>query len=408
MFRRASIAAVLLLSMASAANAGRWTQTGSLPDGYSDHAVVFWNGYFYQTGGSSATHGAASGTNVFYTQLQSGGLVGVWNATTSLPIAVLDHASVAANGYVYVMGGEAYSAMEGEIVSSAVYYAKTNSNGSLGAWQTANALPNPAYMLSASVWNNTIYVVGGTDNEIFYSNVYSATIQSNGSLSAWTQQASLPVAVVGQAQIANGALYVVGGAVESDSEVTATVYYTKINADGSLAGWSQTTALPQAETGLGAIVSGGTVYSLGGWNPSGPTNGLYIAAVLGGGSLGAWTVGTALPAAFYSGGTVSTGTYVFVTGGISTNGVSSLVFSMALPSPPATPVLSAPVSGTNGFQFTLTSTTNTGFGILASTNLANWTNIGWGFTDTNGSLTFEDTNAAGVSNRFYRAYWPLP
>jgi hypothetical protein len=76
---------------------------------------------------------------------------------------------------------------------------------------------------------------------------------------------------------------------------------------------------------------------------------------------------------------------------------------------PTPPVLSAAVFGTNGyFQIKLTSTTNTGFEIQASTNLANWTNIGSGYTDTNGSLIIQDTNAAGFSNRFYRAHWPLP
>jgi hypothetical protein len=65
--------------------------------------------------------------------------------------------------------------------------------------------------------------------------------------------------------------------------------------------------------------------------------------------------------------------------------------------------------GTNGnLQFQLSSTTNTGFGIQASTNLADWTNIGSGFTDTNGWLFFEDTNSAGFPSRYYRAYWPLP
>jgi hypothetical protein len=41
--------------------------------------------------------------------------------------------------------------------------------------------------------------------------------------------------------------------------------------------------------------------------------------------------------------------------------------------------------GTNrNFQFKLSSTTNTGFGIQASTNLASWISIGSGTTDTNG------------------------
>jgi hypothetical protein len=77
--------------------------------------------------------------------------------------------------------------------------------------------------------------------------------------------------------------------------------------------------------------------------------------------------------------------------------------------PPAIPVLTPLGFGTNGnFQFKLASTTNTGFGIQASTNLADWTGIGSGFTDTNGSFIFQDTNAASFPRRFYRGYWPLP
>ncbi len=81
---------------------------------------------------------------------------------------------------------------------------------------------------------------------------------------------------------------------------------------------------------------------------------------------------------------------------------------MALPLPPAAPQFVSR-SFTNGnFQLQLASSTNTGFGLLASTNLTAWTNIGWGFTGTNGLLSFQDTNAAKFPKRFYRAYWPLP
>jgi hypothetical protein len=77
--------------------------------------------------------------------------------------------------------------------------------------------------------------------------------------------------------------------------------------------------------------------------------------------------------------------------------------------PPAPPVLTSLGFGTNGnFQLKLSSTTNTDFGILASTNLTNWTSIGSGTTDTNGLLFFQDTNATGFPRRWYRAYWPLP
>ena len=104
-----------------------------------------------------------------------------------------------------------------------------------------------------------------------------------------------------------------------------------------------------------------------------------------------------------------TDSHIFLSGGQSITQTESAVYSMALPSPPAAPALTSQGFGTNGhFQLKLTSDMNTGFGILASTNLTDWTPIGTGFTDTNGVLSFEDANAASFPRRFYRAYWPLP
>jgi hypothetical protein len=75
----------------------------------------------------------------------------------------------------------------------------------------------------------------------------------------------------------------------------------------------------------------------------------------------------------------------------------------------AAPVLTGPGFGTNGdFEFTLTSTANTVFAIEASTDLLNWTDIGSSQTDAGGLMLFQDTNAAGFPNRYYRARWPGP
>jgi hypothetical protein len=83
-------------------------------------------------------------------------------------------------------------------------------------------------------------------------------------------------------------------------------------------------------------------------------------------------------------------------------------YSVVTPSP-ATPVLTSPTFGTNGnFQFILSSTANSGYGIQASTDLATWIDIGAGTTDISGMLLFQDTNTSAFPFRFYRAYWPLP
>ena len=204
-------------------------------------------------------------------------------------------------------------------------------------------------------------------------------------------------------------LYVLGGGPQSPS---TNVYYSRINGDGTLAGWNQTVSLPQPLIWLGAVAAQGKIFVACGQNVNRYVNNSYSASVAGDGSLGAWSEGPLLPQPMeLMAMTVADG-YIFVAGGIGgPEGITIFneVYSLALPPPPTVPILSPQRSGTNGaFQLILTSTTNTGFGLLDSTNLTTWSNIGWGFTGTNGSLLLQDTNATLFPNRFYRAYWPLP
>ena len=77
--------------------------------------------------------------------------------------------------------------------------------------------------------------------------------------------------------------------------------------------------------------------------------------------------------------------------------------------PPANIVLKLAAWGTNGlFQFKVSSATNLNFSIQASTNLITWANIASGYTDTNGLLFIQDSNAASFMKRFYRAAWTSP
>jgi hypothetical protein len=73
---------------------------------------------------------------------------------------------------------------------------------------------------------------------------------------------------------------------------------------------------------------------------------------------------------------------------------------------PATPVLARAGITNKMFTLKLASTPMTGFRIEASTNMLNWTNIGSGYTSTNGFLLFQDTNT-NLPYRFYRGRWPL-
>ena len=124
---------------------------------------------------------------------------------------------------------------------------------------------------------------------------------------------------------------------------------------------------------------------MGGSDGLGNISSFYIAAVNGNGSLGSWSSGTSLPLPIYTFAVANNNSYIFLTGGEDNyNNAQSTVYSMALPAPPVVPTLTARNFTNGNFQLQLASHTNTGFGLLASPDLINWTNLGWGFTDTNG------------------------
>jgi len=315
---------------------------------------------------------------------------------------------VAADGYLYVLGGDQYNG-SALTVSSQVLSSVINLDGSLGAWRTNTPLPLAVSSMGVAVWNHTIYVMGGINSQAFLisSQVFSATIQSNGTLSAWSTLTPLPSGLEAQGAAANGVLYAFGG-TDGTSYLTA-VYYSAINPDGSLAGWNQTTALPHPSVYLGSAAGSGYVFSTGGSDGTNTLSSLYLAPVMGGGAAGAWSNGPALPQPLEIFGCAVAGSNLYVAGGQNSGGAQSTVYSLPLPTAPISANLTGEGRSTNGnFQFKLSSSPNTGFGLRASPDLSNWTTIGWGFTDTNGSLTLQDTNTTAASSRFYRTYWPLP
>ncbi len=323
-----------------AATSYRDATSGWIPLLFSEHSLCHASGFLYHTGGWSANFGESN--KALYSQVQANGTVDNWNTTSPLPDAVLDHAGVAANGFVYVLGGN-HVIPDGSDwgshyeISNVVYYAKINADGSLGPWLTASPLPQPIFWLSASAWNGRIYVIGGWNGSSLSNAVYSANIQTDGSLSPWVVQRVLPDAVYTQAQVSNGLLYVLGGMVNGATQVQNNVYYTRINVDGTLAPWNAGTPLPLPLANFGAVASGGRIYITGGWNGATQTKGFYSAPVGANGAIGSWSANTPLPLILHQHAMASSEQHIFLSGGVSNIGVEGNVYSK-----PLLPLLSTP------------------------------------------------------------------
>ncbi len=361
--RTAGAALILSLLCVPLCGEAAFTPTAPLPDLVYGHALVNTNGYLYNIGGLSGTVGWQGGLHVYVAAVQPGGGAGAWSATTPLPQATFFHSAVAVNGVVYVFGGWHY--VNGLAPSAAVYWSRANPDGTLGAWQSGPDLPQTLFFLSAAAWNGRIYVTGGWNpsNGTLSGQVYSAAIQQDGSLGAWRVETALPEAVYTHAAVSDGTLYVLGGVANGGNEIENIVYYSRINADGSLSAWSTTTPMPQALANHAAAVADGYVIVSGGWTGASASGAAVQAPVNPDGTLGSWTGFASLPDPIYLHAETAAGGWLYISGGNDGEHSQSAVYSAPLPAA-SSPLLTSLAVGQPQFGASpLFVSTNTAFSL---------------------------------------------
>jgi hypothetical protein len=266
-----------------------WSSGSAFGTGLYGATSVTANGYVYEIGGWTGSRL----TTVRYSKLNTDGSNSAWTSTTSLPVALAFASSVTANGYVYEMGGIANSG-----VVSTVYYAKLNTDGSVGTWvQSSNSLPSVIDGSAAVVANGYVYMIGGNSAGGPVATVYNAKLNADGSIGAWTNLTGTPLPAVtnlATAVAANGYVYVMGGANGSGTPLSA-VYSAQLNTGGTIGSWTTLsgTPLPQTLYSATSVVTNGYVYVMGGTHTSGASlSTVYYAQLQSGGNLGAWNTST--------------------------------------------------------------------------------------------------------------------
>ncbi|HSX37011.1 MAG TPA: hypothetical protein VLG13_02755, partial [Patescibacteria group bacterium] len=152
---------------ATAGTIGTWNTTTSLSTtaagGRHNFSANVYNGYVYIMGGQTS-NGGGELKEVDYALICTGsnngvggcgataGTVGTWIQTASLDIARSEHASVAYNGFIYVLGG--LNALDGS-------YTSINADGSLSKWGDMPYFNVTRYAEGAAVYNGYIYATGG-------------------------------------------------------------------------------------------------------------------------------------------------------------------------------------------------------------------------------------------------------
>lgn len=177
------------------------------------------NGYLYVAGGCTSTSDCSAATNsVQYSQIDANGNLGAWAAGGNLPASLTWGQLEAVGGTLYYIGGQNGAGA----AQSTVYYTTGISSGNPTWSGTAatQALPAARSQHSATVWNNRIYVTGGSGSGGTCAAVgvcdtvyYSSDLSGGGNITgAWTTSTAFNVDRSGHTTIAYANnLYVLGG-----------------------------------------------------------------------------------------------------------------------------------------------------------------------------------------------------
>jgi hypothetical protein len=280
------------------ANPGNGTCSGwctdaayNLPSARTHFSLVAYNGFLYAFGGID--NGGTRQNTVYIAKLGANGEPRLWHPTdtnknnwvywytdTNLSSIRSDMSAVAYNNRMYLMGGRSTS---GTPVST-VEVADITPTGKLGTWTSSTALPSILYGHSSQVYNDRLYILGGDasvggapSNSVYYNK-----INSDGTLNTWVQTTSFATGRFtggGNMTSAWGAyIYISGGctAVNGSGYCTTVASDTQvasINTDGSLDVWNSVGGVSNQQMGFNMVAWRGYIYEIGGCSAQNTTTG---------------------------------------------------------------------------------------------------------------------------------------
>jgi hypothetical protein len=263
-------------------NLGQWQTMTSMTVPRWGCAAVAANGYIYAIGGWDS----GSLDSVERAAINPDSSLGPWQVLSSTMTIPRDgHAAIAAGGYVYALGGCSQNSCLSSVERAAI-----NPDGSLGVWQGVSAMLTPRFQFAAVAVDGYVYAIGGrNEQDLPFSSVERAVINPDGTLGPWEIRGfslTTPRFAHG-AVVVDGAIYVIGGISHngSDFNLLSSVERAVINADGSVGPWQIMTAMISPRYLVAAVTADGYLYVM-----SGDNNNVERATVIPEDSLGPWEV----------------------------------------------------------------------------------------------------------------------
>lgn len=301
-----------------------------LPAGRTDGAGAVIGSTYLYAGGSDGT--AATNT-VYVSQAVGLGNLDKWSPGPALPEARTNAASVVVGNTLYLIGG---LGPDGKPTST-TYSLTIANDGTIGQWKTdvALALPAPRAGSSAVAVSDGIVVMGGTDGTAATRSVWKSKAATGGALAAWSEQQPLYEANVdGYAAHVGDVIYVIGGQNEKGQAVSTVQMdlvggpnTTTADPNALVERWavSAQTNLPGPRTNLAGFTSNGTIYVTGGSDGTTARTETLWAIPTANGVIPQWShlAQTDLGEGLQGGAGIAAGSYAFVIGGQTAQGVTT-------------------------------------------------------------------------------------
>ena len=210
-----------------------WTTLNALPLSLRDMAVTATQTYLIAMGGVNS--GGYRKDKIYIAKFNDDGSIGNWSeATAVLPEARSGMRAVSALDYVYLVGGATDDTIN--IATTDVYAMKLNVDGTIDTIVPAQSLPQPRNGHAVAMYDSKIYVTGGYDaTHTACNTVYCAEVNLDGTLGEWQTKEAMTDAVYDHAMACgNGVLVVMGG--HDGSIPSNKTYYTFL--DGTNLDWT--------------------------------------------------------------------------------------------------------------------------------------------------------------------------
>ena len=271
-----------------------WTTGTALPSAMYNGSTVVTKNRVYLLGGYNGT---AWVSTVYTAPINADGTLGTWTTGTALPGVAGWSQAITTKNRVYLFSG-----FNGSTYDSTIYTAPINTDGTLGTWSTGPATPTVHTNAAIIVTKNKVYLFNGYNGSAWVNLAYAANINTDGTLSTWyVPNTSLPstnIQTQGCSFVVKNIAYVITS--------SSIIYSATINSNGDIGNWSTSVGMPTNLSYTVAFVTKNRVYLISGHNGTTYVGSVYTAPINTDGTLGTWTIGTSLPGA-------TSGAYGFIT-----------------------------------------------------------------------------------------------